>query len=190
MVPASTSPGTALELLSPAPPGPEPLSPPGRLGEWSTRALVVAAGLEVVVVFLLLGILFQGLAGPTSQGALLPRVAAAFAGTAGTSHGLVLLVAAALCVWADREAAGPGADLVGRLLWAAFVLGVVVCIATPLAMWGDVAYLHHTHQAVTMRTRWGLLTFLGLTAIPAGLAALVGWWGLHAAGAEDDEEPA
>ena len=70
----------------------------------------------------------------------------------------------------------------------AFVLGVVVCVATPLAMWGDVAYIHHARQAVTMSTRWGLLTFLGLTAIPAALAALVGWWGLHADDLEDVED--
>jgi len=162
--------------------------PPGLLADWSGRALLVAAGLEAVVVFLLLGTLFQALAGPASQGALLPRIGAAFAGTAGTSDGLVLLIAAALCVWAAWDADGVSDQLVRRLLWAAFVLGVVVCVATPLAMWGDVAYLHHTREAVTMRIRWGLLTFLAVTAIPAGLASVVGWWGLHAAEGEDDED--
>jgi hypothetical protein len=188
-VPVASSPGTALELLTvPAPRQPDAESAPGGFAEWSGRALLVAAGLEVVVVFLLLGTLFEALAGPTSQGALLPRIGAAFASTAGTSHGLVLLVAAALCVWVGRVADAAADKLVRRLLWAVFVLGVVVCVATPLSMWGDVAYLHHTHQGVTTRTRWGLLTFLGLTAIPAALAALVGWWGLHAHDPEGVED--
>jgi hypothetical protein len=188
-VQVASSTGTALELVTVAAPlAPDVESPPGRLAAWSGRALLVAAGLELVVVFLLLGTLFEALAGPASQGALLPRIGAAFAGTAGTSHGLVLLIAAALCVWAGREAHGAADELVRRLLWVAFVLGVVVCVATPLAMWGDVAYIHHAREAVTMSTRWGLLTFLGLTAIPAALAALVGWWGLHADDLEDVED--
>jgi len=188
MVPVASSPGTALELVTPA--GvtePEDVPLGGPLAEWGGRMLLVAAGLEAVVVFLLFGTMLQALAGPASQGALLPRIGASFAGTAGTSHGLVLLVAAALCVWVGWDTDGRTDQPVRRLLWAVFVLGVIVCVATPLSMWGDVAYLHHIRQGVTMRTRWGLLMFLGLTGIPAALAALIGWWGLHNVVADDAE---
>ena len=54
---------------------------------------------------------------------------------------------------------------------------MAVCVATPLAMLGDVANLRHTHQAVDALVRWELLTFFGVTFIPAALAAVVAWWG-------------
>jgi hypothetical protein len=134
---------------------------------WPRRAELVGWGLIAVVVILLLGTLAEAIAAGSRQGSLLARLGAAFVGQAGTSDGLALLAAAGLACWARAE----------RLLLAALVAAVVVCAATPLAMLGDVSNVRHVHQPVNGLLRWELLTFFGVTFVPAALAAMVAWWG-------------
>ncbi|HEY2430814.1 MAG TPA: hypothetical protein VGI06_17900, partial [Acidimicrobiales bacterium] len=121
----------------------------------------------------------QGVAAPGLAGSIGARMGAAFVGQAGTSPGLALLAAAALACWAsisgDRTI-GPGPR---RLLVGCLVLAALLCVATPLAMAGDVAYLHHARQPVNGALRWGLGTFGLVTFIPGLLAVAVAWWGFQ-----------
>jgi hypothetical protein len=150
-----------------------------RAAAWPLRALQVSVGLEVVVAVLLLGDVLQGVAASTKEGSVWARMGAAFVGDAGTSHGLALLIAAGLACWASGSGERWGRIRPPRVLTGCLVLAALLCAATPLAMAGDVAYLHHTHQAVTGVTRWGLVTFFFLTFVPALAAAAVSWWGLQ-----------
>lgn len=143
---------------------------PGTVAEpapWAARAVMVGWGLFAVAVIVLLGSLVEGIAAPARQGSLFARLGAAYVGQAGTSDGLAVLAAAGLACWARAD----------RLLNACLVAAVALCVITPLAMSGDVANLHHTHQAVSGLVRWQLVTFFGVTFVPAGLAGLVAWWG-------------
>ena len=164
-------------LLAPLPP-PPPAAEGGWLSAWSDRAIAVVVTLAVVIVLLLLGVLFTGLAASKSQGSAWARIGAAFVGLVGTADALVLLVAAGTLVWASATGAsrrGPlGTD---TLRWVVLALSALVFVATPFAAWGYVDSLHKTHQSVDLVVKRQLATYFAVTMIPAGLAALVAWWG-------------
>ena len=61
---------------------------------------------------------------------------------------------------------------------AKVVLGLAVMffVASPFAAWGNVAYLHHGRQAVDGVVRAQLATWMAVTMVPEGVAAMVAWW--------------
>jgi hypothetical protein len=134
---------------------------------WPARAIVVGWGLVAVVVVLLVGVLIIGLTASARQGSVFARLGAAYVSLAGPSYGLGLLGAAAVACWTRTE----------RLRLAALVTAMALCVVTLLSLPGDVSNLHHIHTAVNGPVRWQLLTFFGVTFIPAALAALVASWG-------------
>jgi hypothetical protein len=156
---------------------PAPAAQGGWLSAWSDRAIAVVVTLAVVIVLLLLGVLFTGLAASKSQGSAFARIGAAFVGLVGTADALVLLVAAGALVWASATGAsrrGPlGTD---TLRWVVLALSALVFVAVPFAAWGYVDSLHKTHQSVDLVIKRQLATYFAVTMIPAGLAGLVAWW--------------
>jgi hypothetical protein len=141
---------------------------------WPDRGVIVVAVLLVVVVVLVLGVLGTGLGAPAKQASAGARLGAAFVGQVGTADGLALVIAAAVLAWAAD--AGAARQAVVVLRWAVLLPAVALLVAAPFAVWGDVAYLHRTHQVVDLVTRRQLATYLAVTMIPDGLAVVLAWW--------------
>jgi glucan phosphoethanolaminetransferase (alkaline phosphatase superfamily) len=134
----------------------------------------VVAVLLVMVVLLVFGVIGTGLGAPAKQASAGARLGAAFVGQVGTADSLALVIAAVVLAWAAHAGAARRAVVVLR--WAVLLSAVALLVAAPFAVWGDVAYLHRTHQAVDLVTRRQLATYLAVTMIPDGLAAVLAWW--------------
>ena len=130
--------------------------------------------LVATVVVLLVGVVATGLAAPAAQAPIGDRIGAAFVSQVGTADGLALVVAAGMLAWACSAGGAPRA--VSRLRRAILAAAAVLFVVAPFAAWGDVAFLHRTHAVVDMVTRRQLATYLAVTMIPDGAAALLAWW--------------
>jgi adenylate kinase len=146
---------------------------PRRLASWPERAVAAATALAATEVLVALGVLLTGLVANGKQGPLVARLGAAFVDAIGTAHALVLIAAAGLLGWASRAGVGPLATTVAKVVLG---LAVMFFVAAPLAAWGNVAYLHHSHQAVDGVVRAQLATWMVATMVPMGVAAALAWW--------------
>jgi hypothetical protein len=149
---------------------------PARRGPatWPDRAVVVVAVLLVMVVVLVLGVVGTGLGAPAKQASAGARLGAAFVGQVGTADSLALVVAAVVLAWAAQAGAARRAVVVLR--WALLLSAIALLVFAPFAVWGDVSYLHRTHQVVDLVTKRQLATYLAVTMIPDALAAVLAWW--------------